>query len=184
MIHILCSDVRPTHGPLAQWSSNSTSFMWTSTASLLAEMPVVVTSSGGILYIGNPSIHGVTLLGVWGGWLTASSRKDNAGLCESSTPITVAIESDCGSLYASPSDHSMTASQSYRCCWLSGSASSSGSVCPDPSSLSSHLGSVSVVCGSGCHTSSSSDKEESGQLTIQQVPSLAIWAVSARAHGT
>ena len=91
IIHILHSYVRPACRPLAQRLSSSVSSMWTSTVSPL----VIATSSGGIWSIGNPSICGVTLLGVWGGWLMASSHKDNAGSCESSTPITVAIESNC-----------------------------------------------------------------------------------------
>ena len=183
MIHILHSGVRSTFGSLAQRLFSSSSSMWTLMASLLA----IATSGGGIWSIGNPGIHGVTLLGVWGERLMASSCKDNAGPHELSAPITVAVESvesDRGSSYASPSDPSMTASQSHGCHHLSGSTSSSGSVCPAPSSLSSHLSSVSVVCGSGCDASASSDVEESGQLTIQWAPSLAIWANSTGAHGT
>ena len=182
MIHILHSDVRPAFRPLAQRLFSSSSFMWALMVSLL----VIVTSSGGIWSIDDPNIRGVTLLRVWGGQLMASSHKDNAGPCESSAPITIAIESiesNRGSSYASPSDPSTTASQSHGHRCLSGSASSSGSVHPVPSSLSSCLDSVSVVCGSGCHASSSSD-EESGQLTIQWAPSLAIWATSARVCGT
>ena len=98
---------------------------------------------------------------------------NNAGPCGQSTPITVVTESDHGSSYASPSDPSMTASQSHGCRRLFGSTSSSGSVCPAMSSLSSpHLGSVSVVCGLGCCASSSDVEESSGQLTIQWAQAL------------
>ena len=183
MIHILCGDVRPAFRPLAQRLFSSSLSMWT----LMAFLLVTATLSGGIWSIGDPVICGVALLGVWGGWLMASSRKDNAGPCESSTPITVAVESvesDCGSSYASHSDPSMTASQSHGCRHLSGYASSSRSVPSAPSSLSSRSSSVSVVCGLECSALSSCDEEESGQLTIRRAPSLAIWATSARAHGT
>ena len=158
MIHILHGDARPGLGPLAQRLFSSSLSTWTSTASL----PVIATSSGGMWFIGNPGICRVALLGVWGGQLTASSCKDNAGPRESSTPITIAIESvesDRGSSYASPSDPSMTASQSHGCRHLS--------VHLALSSLSSHSGSVSVVCSSGCHASSSSDEGELGQLIIR-----------------
>ena len=117
MIHILHSNVRPTHEPLAQRLFSLASSMWTS----MASPPVIATSSGSIWSIGDPCICGVVLLGVWGGQLMAFSCKDNAGPCELSTPITVAIESiesDCGSLYASPSDPSTIASQSCGHCHL------------------------------------------------------------------
>ena len=68
--------------------------------------PAIATSSDGIWSIGDPSIHGVALLGVRGGQLMTSSCKDNADPCQSSAPITVAvesIESDHGSSYANPS---------------------------------------------------------------------------------
>ena len=184
MIHILCGDVRPSLEPLAQRLFSSSSSTWTLTVSL----PAIAASSGGIWSIGDPSTCGVTLLGVWGGQLMASLHKDNAGPRELSAPITVAIESiesNCGPSYASPSDPSMTASQSHGCHHLSGSTSSSGSVCLAPSSLSSScLGSVSVVCSSGCSASSPSDEEELRQLTIQWAPSLAIQATSAGEHDT
>ena len=124
--------------------------------------------------------------GVWGGGLAASSHKDSAGPCGPSTPMTVASESNPGSSYASPSDPSMIASQSHGHRHLFGSASSSRLVCLALSSLSSSCsGSVSMVCDSGCCTSSSSDVEESlGQLTIQRAPNLVIWATSAGMHGT
>ena len=90
--------------------------------------------------------------------------------------MTVASESDHGLSYASLSDLSMIASQSQRHCHLFGSASSSRSVCPALSSLSSsYSGLVCMVCSSGCCTSFSSDVEElSGQFTIQWALSLAI----------
>ena len=137
IIHFLPGRVRPTCRPLAQRLSSSVSSAWTSMASL----PVTVTSSGGIWSIADLGICGVTLLGVWGGLLMASLHKYNAGPCELSAPITVAIESivsNHGSSYASPSDSSMTAFQSHGCCWLSGSVFSSRSVCPAPSSFSSN----------------------------------------------
>ena len=176
MIHILHGDVRPTLGPLTQRLFSLSSSTWT-----------LMASSGGIWSIGNPSLHGVALLGVWGGQLMASSCKDDAGPRESSAPITIAIESiesDWESLYASPFDPSMTASQSCGHHHLSGSTFSSRSVHLAPSSLSSHSGSVSVICSLGCHALSSSDEEESGQLTIQWAPSLAIGAASVGACGT
>ena len=75
MIHILHGDVRPTFRPLAQRLFSSSLSMWTSMASPLT----IATCSGDIWSIGNPGIHRVALLGVWGGQLMASSRKDNAG---------------------------------------------------------------------------------------------------------
>ena len=107
---------RPTHGPLAQRLSSSDSSTCTSTASALA----IAISSGGKLSIGNPGTCGATCLRVWG---------DNAGPHGQSTSISVASESNRGSSYASPSNPSMTASQSCECCRLFGSTSSSGSVC-------------------------------------------------------
>ena len=100
MIHILCGDVRPAFGPLAQRLFSSSSSTWTSTVSLL----VIATSSGGISSIGDLGICGVALLGMWSGWLMASLCKDNAGPHKSSAPITVAVESYHGSSYASPSN--------------------------------------------------------------------------------
>ena len=104
--------------------------------------------------------------------------KDSVGPCGPSDPMTVASESDHGSSYASPSDPSMIASQSPRHHCLFGSTSSSGSICPAPSSLSSFCSvSVSMVCGSGCRASSSSNVEELlGKLTIRWAPSLVIQA--------
>ena len=171
--YVLCGNVRPTHGPMAQRLSNSAYSTCTSTASPW----VIATSSGSIWSIGNPSICEATCLRVGG---------DNADPHGPSTPITVASESNCGSLYVSPSDPSMNAYHSHGCCHLFGSTSSSGSVCLALSSLSSScLGSVSMVCGSGCCASSSSNVEESlGQLTIWWAPSLVIWATSAGMHGT
>ena len=96
--------------------------------------------------IGDPSTCGVRCLGEW-----------------PSTPITVVSESDHGSS-ASLSSSPMTTSQSHKCCHLFGSHSSSWSICLAPSSLSSPRSSlVSVVSGSGYHSSSSSscDVEES-----------------------
>ena len=103
MIHILHSNTRPACRPLSQRLPSLALSTWT----LTAPLPAIATSSGSIWSIGDPGICGVTLLGVWGRRLTASSCKDNAGPCESSTPITVAVESvesDRGSSYASPSD--------------------------------------------------------------------------------
>ena len=171
--YVLHGNVRLAHGPLAQGLSNSAS----STCTSMASPRVIATSSGSIWSIGDPSICGATHLGVWG---------DNAGPHGPSAPITVALESDHGSSYASPSDPSMTTFQSRRHCHLFGFTSSSGSVCLALSSLSSsHSGSVSMVCSSGCCASSSSDvKESSGRLTIQWAPSLVIQATSTRMCGT
>ena len=105
---------------------------------------------------------------------------NGAGPHGQSTPVTV------GSSHASPSNPSLTASQSHECRCLVGSASSSRSVYLALSSLSSpHSGSVSMVCGSGCCASSSSGVvESSGQLIIRRAPSLVIWATSSGMRGT
>ena len=121
--------------------------------------------------IGDPSMCGVGRLGEW-----------------QSAPITVALESDHGSSYASLSASPMTASQSHEHCCLFGSHSSSRSICLAPSLLSSpRSSSVSVVgsLGSCSSCSSSSDMQESlGQLTSQWAPNLMIWAASSGMHGT
>ena len=151
-----------------------------STCTSMVSPPVIATSNGGIWSIGDPGIHGAAHLRVWGrGWQPHHARIVQA-------PMTVASESNCGSSYASPSNPSMIASQSHRHRCLFSSASSSGSVHLALSSLSSsHSGSVSMVCSSGYHTSSSSDMEESlGQLTIWWAPSLAIQAASPGMHST
>ena len=151
-------NARPNHGPPAQRSSSSASFMCTSTASI-----------GGNQSIGDPGICGVTRPQVGG---------DDVFPHGHSTPIIIASESDCGSSYASPCDSSMTDSQSCKCRCLSGSTPSSRLVCLAPSSLSFPRSSVSVVGSSGsCASSPSFDVEESlGQLTSQWAPSLAIQA--------
>ena len=173
IIHIFCSNARPTHRPPVQRLSSLDS----STCTSMASLPVIAASNGSKWCIGDPGICRAAHLRVVG---------NNAGPHRQSTPITVASESDHRSSYASPSNPSMTASQSRECHRLFGSASFSGSVCLAPSLLSSpHSGSVSVVCGLGCCTSSSSNVEESsGQLTTQWAPSLVIWAASTGMHGT
>ena len=139
---------------------------------------VIATSIGGNQSIGDPSICGDARLGV---------RGDNVVPHRQSAPITIASESDCGSSYASPSNHSMMASQSCECRHLFGSASSSVSVCLALSLLSSpHSSSVSEVGSSGSHASSSSSdmEESSGQLTNWQTPSPVIQAASSEMCGT
>ena len=121
--------------------------------------------------IGDPGMCGVGCLGEW-----------------QPAPITVASESDCESSYASFSVSPTSASQSHNCCHLSGSCSSSRSVCLAPSSLSLPCSSsVSVVGGSwSCSSSSSSSdvEESSGQLTSQWALSLVSWATSLGMHST
>ena len=158
--------MRPNHGPPAQRSSNSASFMCTSMASI-----------GSNRSIGNPGIRGVAGPQLGGVDVVPHGH---------STPIIIASESDHGSSYASPCNPSMTDSQSCECCRLSGSIPSSSSVCLAPSSLSSPCSSVSVVSGLGsCTSSPSSDMEEfSSQLTSQWAPSLAIQAASLGMRST
>ena len=122
--------------------------------------------------IGDPSTHGVRHLGEW-----------------PSAPITVALESDRRSSYASLSTSPMTTSQSCECHRLFGSHSSSWSICLAPSSPSSPCSSsVFVISGSGSRSSSSlssSDVEElAGQLTSQRAPNLMICTTSWGTRGT
>ena len=60
--YVLCGDARLTCGPLVQRLSNSASSTCTSTASPWA----IVTSSGSIWSIGDPSICEAACLRVWG----------------------------------------------------------------------------------------------------------------------
>ena len=132
LFYIFHGNARPTCRPPAQRLSSSDSSMCTT----MASAPAIATSSGGKWSIGDPCICGAAHLGVW---------DDNADPHGQSASVTIVLESDCRSSYASPSNPSMTTSQSHECHNPFGSTSSSRSVCLALSSLSSPLG--LSVCG-------------------------------------
>ena len=126
--------------------------------------------------------------------------------CTGEQPLTVALESDCGSSKVRGSSSSMIDSHSHDCHHLHGLASHSVSPCSSPvplddglgltspcssmsmgSSSSSHSSSSSSTCPSSssstCPLSSSSEEESSGQLMRQWAPSLAMWVASWGMHG-